>query len=210
MQIHTGQKLNGHLLEIRQNFCSNFVSAFKQNCEHENLQRNMFVNLDEPAIYFEAKPTSTVHPTECNTIAIRGSRSSNHGLTACVAVASDGSKLLLFVIFEGQPMRHIEKNLHNMLPYYVHGCCQSKDWMDQRGMKIRIVRFWKPYVQNAPKSFLLLDDFICHRHPTTVGLLQEVDTDTAFCSDGYTCVLQPCDVDIIKSLKNGVCKHCFE
>lgn len=77
--------------------------------KNETLQRNMVVNMDETAIYFANKQIRTVHPLGRNTVAIRGSESRNHRMTACITVASDGIKLPLFVIFKGQPMEKIEK-----------------------------------------------------------------------------------------------------
>lgn len=166
--------------------------------------------MDENAFYFETKPISTVHLARCNKIATHGSGSSNHRLSACTAVASDGTKVPLFVIFKGQPMRQIERNTHKILPNVVLRCCLSKTWMGQREMKIWNENIWKPYAQNASKSLLLLNDFICHKHPRTVGLKRDVDTDPAFIPGGYTCVFQRCDVGIMKSLKNSVPEHYIE
>lgn len=55
---------------------------------------------------------------------------------------------------------------------------------------------WNSFVRNAPQSLLLLEDFICQKHPMTVYLLREVDTDKEYIPGGYTCVFQTCDVGI--------------
>lgn len=58
---------------------------------------------------FWGQAETTVHLTGCNSVAIRGSGSSNHRMTVCITVVSDGTKLPLFVISQGQPMELIEK-----------------------------------------------------------------------------------------------------
>lgn len=167
------------LLEMQQYFCNIFKTAFKQNGIWESLQQNMFLNIDETAIYFENKPTRTVHPAGCNNVVLRGSESSNHRMNACIIDASEGANLPFFVNYKGQPMVQLEKHISKIIQNGVYGCCQSKGWMDQRGLKIRIEKIWNHFVRNALQSLLLLDDFICHKHPMTVDLLQEVGTDTA-------------------------------
>lgn len=107
MHMNIGQKLSGHLLDVRQNVAHNFVIVFKRNGKYENLQRSMFVNMDETANYFETKPARILYPKGCVSVAICGSAIIDYRLKACTAVAIDGSKLPLLVIFKGQPMKHI-------------------------------------------------------------------------------------------------------
>lgn len=152
----------------------------------------MFVNVDETAIYFETSLTRTVHLTGSNTIAILGAGSSRIRLTACIAVPSDGTQLPLLVIFKVQPMRHIGKT-------FTQHSSQRRTWMlsierldgskwnENSGWKnMEIIRPKRP-----PKFYLLLTDIICYKHSTTVGLLREVDTDTAFITGGYTYTCTP-------------------
>ena len=98
-----GQKLSGHLLSVRANFVERVMEMFDANGPLSNVQPSMFVNMDETAVFFESKPNSTIHQTGANTVAIRCSGSSNKHMTVCVAVASNGYKLPLFVIFKGAP-----------------------------------------------------------------------------------------------------------
>lgn len=99
MRTHTGQKLSGYRLEVRQKFCNNFVTGFKQCKKFEFMLKDLFLNMNETGIYFGSKPIRTVHPTRSNIVPSCGFGDSNHWFTACISVASEGTKLLLLVIF---------------------------------------------------------------------------------------------------------------
>lgn len=208
MATRTGQRLNGHLLSVRQSFSEGIRTQFLEGGQYCDVPPDMFVNMDETAVYFEAKENRTVHFKGENTISIRSTGSNSKRLSVCVAVSSNGCKLPLFFIFKGQPNGRIEKALSDVLPPNTFGCCQSKGWMDQRSMKIWFEKVWKQYVANSSKSVLLLDDFICHKQPEFLDLASEVGTSIELIPGGYTCVLQPCDVGIMKSLKGGI-RQCY-
>lgn len=90
---------------------------------------------------FREQTNTFCSSTGSNTVAVRGLRSSNPILNGYIAVASNGTKRPLFAIFKGQPMENIENNLYNILPNGVIGRCQSKSWVNQREMRIRLKRF---------------------------------------------------------------------
>lgn len=210
MATRVGQKLNGHLLSVREGFSEVLRLKFKSGGAYETVPSSRFVNMDETAVFFEAKPKSTVHMIGDNTVSVRCTGSNSRRMTVCVSVACDGTKLPLFVIFKGQPNGKIEKDLDNILPENVFGCCQSKGWMDERSMKIWTDLVWKPYVADYERSVLLLDDFSCHKQDCLLEIMESVGTHVELIPGGYTCVLQPCDVGVIRSLKNGIRKHYME
>ena len=73
--------------------------------------------------------TTTIAPTNSNTVSIRGSGSNARRLTACVACAQDGTKLPIFLVFKAKPGGLIERRLPRELPSGVYGCCQENGWM---------------------------------------------------------------------------------
>lgn len=146
----------------------------------------MFVNIDAAAVYFESKPKSTVREMSARTVPIRCSGSSNRRMAACFAVASNGEKLPLFLIFKGQTGRTIERNLNDILPDTVFGCCQSKGWMESRVMMIWVEKIWRPYLASFGNASLLLDDFACHKQAFFLAVMQELSTYVEPFPGGYT------------------------
>lgn len=110
MKTNTGQNLDGHLVEIRQIFAYKIVIAFGRNGKIENSNRSMFVNMDDAAIYFVTKRTSTVvHPTDCNNTGMDASESNNHRIKVGIAATSSRTMLPFFVIFNGSPKETTKK-----------------------------------------------------------------------------------------------------
>lgn len=124
MATRKDQRPDGLLLEVYTSFVQSPMSWRSTGGPLSHLHPPMFVNMDETAEYFEAKPKSTVHPSGANTIPIRCTGSSNQCLRAYVTVASDGTKLSLFLNFKGKPHGRIEVTLHHILPEGVFACCE--------------------------------------------------------------------------------------
>lgn len=103
MATHVGQKLNGHFIEVKQPFVNHVMENFKNGGDYINVLLSMSVNMDEPALFFEARVRSTKHHTGARSISIRASGSSNGRMSACVSIACDGTKLPLFLLFKGKP-----------------------------------------------------------------------------------------------------------
>lgn len=102
MTTHVGQKLNEHLIEVKTQFLANLKEQFLSDNCYSTVPPSMFVNMNETAVFFEARSKCTVHNTDARTVSVSGSGSSNRRLTACVSVACDGTKLSLFLIFKGK------------------------------------------------------------------------------------------------------------
>lgn len=60
---------------------------------------------------------------------------------------------------------------------------------------------------NSNKSVLLLDNFICRKHPKGLTTLQSVGTRSEFVFGGYTCVLRLYDAGILKHVEGGTRQH---
>lgn len=56
-------------------------------------------------------------------------------------------------------------------------------------------------------SVLLLEDFMCQKSVDFKKLLHDAGTDLELISDICTCVLQPCDIVVIWSIKYGIKNH---
>lgn len=100
MRRNTGRKLSGYLLEFKQNFCRRFVTGSKQSRKYEFMMRDLFVSMDENAIYFDSKPKRTETRTGSNSVAIHGSGSTNQRFTVHIFLASIGTNIPPLVIFK--------------------------------------------------------------------------------------------------------------
>lgn len=156
---HVGQRLHSDLMQKKEDISMKIVRHLTKH----KIPLHLFVNLDQTAIYYERKPTTTVHQRGANTISIRAGAGSSKQLTLCIAVAADCSNLPLFAIFKAKPGKNIEKMLSQITPPGVITCVQSKGWMDQRTTTIWYEKIWAPYAAGNLASLLLLDDFKCHK-----------------------------------------------
>lgn len=78
-------------------------------------------------------------------------------------------------------------------------------------MGARYIQKWsklacKSHIAAFPASVLLLDDFACRRQESITDIFKSVVTFVKLISGGYTCVLQPFDVDCMRSLKDEISK----
>lgn len=161
----------------------------------------MFVNTDVTALFFESKPKSTVHRRWDKTEFVCCSVSNSKWATLRVSVASDGLKLPLLTLLKGYSKGRIEKMLHNILPEIIHRCRQSEGRMDEPSLKIWTERIWKPYVSCNESSVLLSDNFSCRKETSFLEYLKSFGTDLDLLPGGCTCLLQPCNVGVMGSLK---------
>ncbi len=165
-------------------------------------EKKFFVDMDKTAIFFDCKPKNTVNMKGDKTVSIRVGAAEGKRLTLCVSVGFDGTMLLLFVIFEATPGDSLERSLPRILSDGMHGCCQVNGWMDEGGMGIEYNKVWKPYVEGrSSPSMLLLDDLTCHIQDVLLDEMKQSNSIVPIIPPGYTSVLQPCDVGIIKTLK---------
>lgn len=164
----------------------------------------MLVNLDETAIYFEAKPRHTVHETEFNTVSFRSPGSSNHRFSACFLVTRNGSKLC-YLSYSKTSQRD---TLHKIYTIFFHilGLVSanqtlggiSKAWIydwNRSGnstFETHVNHYYCLMIFLVTNSLLLL---ICY---------MRLERMFPFITVGYTCVLQPCKVGVMKSTINRI------
>lgn len=135
MTTQAGQKWNGHVIKVKNQFVANLKDKFLSGCCYSTVPTSMFINMDETAVFL--KPDQNLpYIMQVHVQFQWGSGSSNRKLTACVSIACDGTKLPLFLIFKGKLNERIEMQLETLLPPNIFGCCQGNEWMDTRSMKI--------------------------------------------------------------------------
>lgn len=201
---HKGQRITGHMEEVIQKFQNEVLFNVSPEGPLAQVKSRYIVNMDQTRINFEPEIRSTIEKRGQQTISVRSTGSNSHSLTAFLAVAADGTKLPPFLIFKAKAGAHIEKKIPSIVPDGVFGCCQSKSWADERGMKIWVRDVWQPYVRNASCSYLIIDEFRCHVQESFVDLLGSMGTDINIIPGGYTCRLQVLDVGINKPIKNFI------
>jgi len=192
------QYLPGTYEAIRDQFAKNVIGLAKIR----NVARNMVCNMDETAIYFDTKAIYTIEAKGSQTVLVRAGDTYSQRATLCVTVAADGTKLPLFIIFKGMPGGTIYSTLHNVLPEGIKGCVQKKGWMDERVMHIWLTEVWEPYVAATSNALLLLDQFKVHMMDSVVDRCEAGGTRVVGIPPGYTSVCQPCDVGVMKPLKD--------
>ena len=75
---------------VRTEFAQSTMTMVHMN----SIPRNMFVNMDETAVYFDTDYNYTVNKKGAKTVSVRHGSSDNKRCTVCVTVAADGTKLL--------------------------------------------------------------------------------------------------------------------
>lgn len=96
-----GQKLSGHLKEI-QDDCANAIrNRMAVGGSLHGMPLKYFINMDQTAVYFEMKSSTTVNKKGERTVSVRDSASNSKRATVVLAVAADGTKLPPFIVFKG-------------------------------------------------------------------------------------------------------------
>lgn len=136
MRIRAGQKFSAKFLTIREDFSEGIKEKFRADSDYRTVLPFLFVNPAVTPVFFEPKPTSTVHCKEDKSVSIRFLESKR--ATVCALVASHGTRQSLFIIFKGRPNGRIEKNLHDsprkslqrLSEQRLDGLAQSELWTE--------------------------------------------------------------------------------
>lgn len=97
-----GQKLSGHLQEVQDDMTQSVRTRLAEGGSLHGIDLRNFINMDQTAVWFEMKSSTTVDLVGARTVAVRDSGSNSKRCTVCLAVAADGTKLPPFVIFKGK------------------------------------------------------------------------------------------------------------
>jgi hypothetical protein len=97
-----GQKLSGHLKEVQDDAAAAIRKRLAEGGTLHGIDLKYFINMDQTAVYFEMKSSTTVNEVGARTVSIRDSASNSKRVTIVLAVAADGTKLPPFVVFKGK------------------------------------------------------------------------------------------------------------
>jgi transposase-like protein len=92
-----GQKLSGHLQQVKQDTTTAINSRFIAGGTLENVGPHYFINMDQTAVYFESKSKCIVAQKGARSVCARDSGSDAKRCTIVVTVAADGTKLPPFL-----------------------------------------------------------------------------------------------------------------
>jgi transposase-like protein len=97
-----GQKLSGHLKKVQDDCSEAMRNRMAVGGTLHGMPLKYFINMDQTAVYFEMKSSTTVHKKGERTVSVRDSASNSKRATVVLAVAADGTKLPPFVVFKGK------------------------------------------------------------------------------------------------------------
>ncbi len=175
-----------------------------------SIEGNLFVNMDEIAVYFDTHHNYTINEKGAKTVSVRHGCSNNKRCTVWITVAANGTKLPLFVIFKGASNGPIANSLQDIMPAGMYGCTQAKGWMDNRVIQLWKEIEWRPYIEGTNKSALLLYQMESHIHPSFIDAVDSLGTQMIQIPNSFTSVSQPYDVGIVKPFKTRLVELCQE
>jgi hypothetical protein len=94
--------LSGHLKKVQDDAAAAIRKRLSVGGTLHGMELKYFINMDQTAVYFEMKTTTTVHEVGAKTVSVRKSGSNSKRATIVLAVAADGTKLPPFVVFKGK------------------------------------------------------------------------------------------------------------
>jgi hypothetical protein len=98
-----GRKLSGHLKQVQ----DDAATAIRKRIVEvggtlHGMDLKYFINMDQTAVYFEMKSTTTVHELGARTVSVCKSGLNSKRAMIVLAVVADGTKLSPFVVFKGK------------------------------------------------------------------------------------------------------------
>ncbi|KAE9548780.1 hypothetical protein FO519_008009 [Halicephalobus sp. NKZ332] len=191
----TGQHLPEDYIRKREDF-RNFV--FDETME---VQPGDWGNMDEVPVSFDMPRRFTVDEKGKEDIFITTTGSEKNSFTVVLAVASNGSKCLPFIIFK-------RKTVPKGLPQGVVVRANEKGWMTEKLMADWVEKCWESRpnpCQDPEKSLLILDSARSHLTAEAKEAVKK-RTKIAVIPGGMTKLLQPLDIAVNKSFKANLNK----
>ena len=197
IRTRLSQVLAADLNHGKTDFCRRIMKSFHNRVNNVHY----FVNMDQTSVYMNCAPT--VHRKGEKTVSIRVGGVNLQHFSLAVAVALDGTKLPLFVVFKATPSGNIERSLPRITPDGIVSAVQDKGWMDTAMVEVWHEKVWKLYIAGYDgESGLLLDDYICHKDDELYQKMKSDKKHRWLVPPYFTSNVQPCNVGINKPLKN--------
>ena len=161
-----------------------------------NIKKENIFNMDETGVYFDMSPDYTIDKLGTKTVSIVSNSCSKQRFTCVLTIRGDGSRLKPMILFKGKnsPKRII-------IPSNIQSVdAQLNAWMD--------TKFMLQYVESLPCSdepkLLIMDAFAVHKKAEVLEKLMEKNFHVVFVPAGFTDLLQPLDVAIMRPFKSAM------
>lgn len=146
MYTHTNWKLNGHLIEVQDCFCTSTVSKLKYKGENSTLHRSMLVKRTKLQLLYARKCHELyIHVTAFSGISITSFDSYSHLINKGLPATGNGTKLLILIMFKNQLVDYAEKSTCDILSEELYGCFQQLRCLGNRSVSVWTKQTRKPY-----------------------------------------------------------------
>ena len=170
--------------------------------EIKDVERVIFLNIDEVPIFLDMSPTRTYHAKGARMVEVKRSKGGKMLSTALLAVFSTGLKLPIYWVSKGSTDVDIDEDLK---PYIISRSGNS-GWMDTILFKDWIKRlFTNLILPEKTHLILILDRARIHSAEEVLSKINmKVNSSHFFIPSGCTFLLQPLDVGINKPFKDKI------
>ena len=179
--------------------------------------RMLYVNMDQTAIQYQMRPTTTVDFIGSRAIPIRLDGNSTERCTAALSVCSDGTKLAPFIIYKGTVSGRIAREFSSTASNYPTSmvyATQKSAWMDTPTMVVWIRRYLFALTHSVLAPFclargptnvcLILVSLSAHLSTVIVKAIYNLGISLLIIPGGLTERYQPMDVGVIAPFKHWV------
>lgn len=170
-----------------------YKSKFNDLIIKNKIKTENIYNMDETGIFFNMSSDTTVDFVGAKKVSIIKNYASKTRFTCVLTISASGHFLKPMLIFKGINLTKQMKKISDIHNIHV----QENAWMN--------IGLMKNYIDTLPFSdenkLMIMDEFICHKNPEILSLLQAKNYLVLFVPKGYTDLLQPLDVGIMKPFK---------
>ena len=104
-KTRVSQVIDPLLQQSKQDYCRRVMTTFYNRIRNPKL----LCDMDQTPVYMNSTPGRTVHRKGARFVSIKVGGTTGLRITVAVTVAMDGSKLSLFIIFKGKPVKRLAK-----------------------------------------------------------------------------------------------------
>ena len=157
--------------------------------------------MDQTSVIFGALGVVTVESRGVDSVPVRSSESPSDRVTVTLSIASNGAKLLPFVIFRGTCHGRVSREFvrrENPFPDGLICATTANAWMTEDLMMQWIDTILVPFAGSTGRDAicLVLDSFQVHLKDTVKEWLRIEEIDFVYIPGGLTGELQPLDIGI--------------
>ena len=173
-----------------------YTNEIKEIINNYSIKQENIFNMDETGINFDMSSVRTVDLIGKRKISIAKNYASKSRFSAVLTISASGVAMKPMIIFKGV---RIPQDLRSSNPMAVIKF-QKNAWMTKELML--------EYVDSLPNGtdykLLIMDSFTVHKNKEVLEKLESKNFIPFFVPAGYTDLLQPLDVSIMKPLKSKI------